>query len=226
MTRPLLVEQIKQHEDLRSPHVQGSFYRPFSKEASDHRSVGDARKDGRLVERHRPSAVIDAFRRAFVVGLDSWRGPAAIVRRVRPVRIDAIYRVALWARPHVGKKTREIVKPFRAHSDASSAVRRIPCRVGIIATLLGSQPRFVFSRLSALTSVSVREMAEPSAASTTQGVAARQGVTNDSGFAPAVASTGPKGSYSFAVHSVQCDKFAEALPCQVLPFHIASVLQS
>lgn len=49
------------------------------------------------------------------------RYPAAILRLVIPVIVDAIQNVIFWALPHIGKKVRKLV-PARAYRNAASAI--------------------------------------------------------------------------------------------------------
>lgn len=49
-------------------------------------------------------------------------GPPAIARLIVAVYINAIKRIALWARPHVDNKTFETVSPAFANRDATTSV--------------------------------------------------------------------------------------------------------
>lgn len=59
---------------------------------------------------------------ALVVDLRDAVRPSAVAGLVVAIVVDAIKRVAFWARPHIRKERAEVALPPRAHCDAASAV--------------------------------------------------------------------------------------------------------
>lgn len=81
-----------------------------------------------------------------VVALLFGRSPAAVLWRVVSVGGYAVERVLFGTRPHIGKKSREIVEPFGAHKNPPPAVVAGPDVFRVVATLFRAHPRFVFWR--------------------------------------------------------------------------------
>lgn len=76
------------------------------------------------------------------------RRPAAILRRVRAVIVDAINRVARrWAWSHIGEEVLKAAEPSRADRDTSAAVAGVVTAPGIETAILDSTPRLEFARL-------------------------------------------------------------------------------
>lgn len=83
-----------------------------------------------------------------IPGLYSVGRPAAIVRFVITVVVDAIDRMFSGrSRPHVRKERRVVVPPAIADRDSSSAVVQIPLVVGVVTATTHPLPRRVFDSL-------------------------------------------------------------------------------
>ena len=71
-------------------------------------------------------------------------GPSAIPRSVRPVVVDAVDAVTLWARTHISKKCRKGIDPFVADGYSSTAVAFVSLVVSVQASSLHSVPNSIF----------------------------------------------------------------------------------
>lgn len=75
-----------------------------------------------------------------------WRGPAAVVWRVRTVVVNAVNRVSRrWAWPHVSQKCSK-VKPLIADANAAPSIEST-CRIG--ASLFHAYPSLILRRTAA-----------------------------------------------------------------------------
>lgn len=83
---------------------------------------------------------------AAIAGLFEFRGPAAVIRLVVAVVVDAVKRVgASWACSHVSIEVGETVPPALANNDAAPAIAGVIGRVGVVATLDHGGPRAVLA---------------------------------------------------------------------------------
>lgn len=73
------------------------------------------------------------------------RRPSAVLRRVRPVVVDALDRVLGWTRSHVCEKRIERLAPAVTDCDTASAVELVIASIRIQAARLHGLPRAVFA---------------------------------------------------------------------------------
>ena len=84
-----------------------------------------------------------------VVRLLLWSGPAAVLRRVRPIvvfAVDGIHR--RWSGPHISIERREVISPRSADGYPATTVRRVVWTSWIQAAVLDVRPAMEFRRLS------------------------------------------------------------------------------
>ncbi len=67
-------------------------------------------------------------------------GPAAIVRRIWPVIVDTLNRVAFGTWSHITYERDRIVDPISRHRNASTAITRIRFAVRLIAAFFNASP--------------------------------------------------------------------------------------
>ena len=85
--------------------------------------------------------------RAAILLLLGARGPTAILLAVRAVVVDAIKGVIRrWPWAHVGEERGEIVAPFVAHGDPTSAPLGVAQTLRVVAALFHGVPNAVFRR--------------------------------------------------------------------------------
>jgi hypothetical protein len=121
--------------------------------------------------------------------------PADVARLVVAVTVDAVKRLARWARPHVSRERGEVVMPCRMHGDPASPIALVGDVARLITALLGCGPRAIFTR----TAFTVRRVLFGHAftvdAAATRRVARGQLVSiNHGDVAPAIAATVPRRS--------------------------------
>lgn len=83
------------------------------------------------------------------------RGPSTIVRSVGAIVIDSVKRCAWRARPHVSEKPMVVMSPLFGHDYPAAAVKRVSLALWVIATALGTLPRFVLWRGFVVSGLSV-----------------------------------------------------------------------
>ena len=82
---------------------------------------------------------------ATIADLRLGRGPAAILRAVVAIVVNAVNRIALIrSRPHILVESRKVALPSFADLNPSAAVLRIPVIIGVIAPPLDVAPVIVF----------------------------------------------------------------------------------
>ena len=124
--------------------------------------------------------------------------PSAVSGRVRAVVVDAVNRVTSRTWPHVSKKGRKVIGPFRAHGYSASTVARIARVVGIRAAFLGATPRGVLTALAFVSVVAVLKMALAAEASTAIRLTAPQDFAAHNFVRAAVAVTHPHRGVSLS----------------------------
>jgi hypothetical protein len=200
--------------------VSANYRQPFV-EAPVYRAWPDIKQASPLS--HSPCLAVVSRRArcvAPVVTLFSWQRPAAVMRRVMAVVVDAIQLVLLgWLPAHVGKEAREIDAPLIAHSNPAptpigvAAVRRVETAAAHIA------PGFIFraaagSRLVPVDGVTRTSSLSDQAAAAT-GYAAAHVVPGNRFDAPAVAATYPERSSRVLWGAMQDKEPAETLARKV-----------
>ena len=73
--------------------------------------------------------------------------PSAITGRIRAIIVDAIERCAHWSRTHVAEKYFEVLSPFIADRDPTSAPTLESSGVRVGASLNHASPRMIFTAL-------------------------------------------------------------------------------
>ncbi len=89
---------------------------------------------------------VDEVRKGPIAVLFEGVGPAAIARRVAERVVDAVNRVTVWARPHVGVEVFELQPTWIDHQ-AFRSVAFEHLRVRVFAALKHARPDAVFTRL-------------------------------------------------------------------------------
>lgn len=159
------------------------------------------------------------------------RQPSTIGRFVIPEGVDPVKREPVRAWSHVCEEGREVVTPFVAHGDATTAVKtEIGARLGVAAALHVA-PRSVFSRLCAALAAAVGHAALGAVsalhAAATARVAVREVFAHLHGFCAAVTATAPEASWVVGPRlAVNYYQFAEDLPRQVECRHSAHYTRS
>lgn len=102
---------------------------------------------GELNQRHTLYSVIDQHVISARLALFSSRCPSAVARFIAAIWVNTVKRMAVrWTTPKVRQKGAEVVAPFIAHSDSSSAPIVESNRIRVVATRLCVIPRFIFWR--------------------------------------------------------------------------------
>jgi len=130
-----------------------------------------------------------------VVALLDLGCPAAVCRLVVAIVIDAVDRMARWARSHVAQERGERLPPFVAHGDATPAVVRERLSTRVKAAALGVLPGTVFARPSPIDGRTMDSRARlrlfPLQAATTFLTAASQIAAQSRNSQPAIAAADP-----------------------------------
>jgi hypothetical protein len=169
---------------------------PFFVDASSQRPVVQVGGAGEFSDGHNVPIELNSRGTTTVIALGATTGPAAVVRSVWTVCVDAVKRVAAAARPHVSRESGEVVTPFVAHGDTAAAVVGEVWIVRVVATLFGLGPRTIFAGKSSAFSGAVAMVALRNALALS--TAARRGVPRSQvgclhqADGPAVALTPPR----------------------------------
>jgi hypothetical protein len=108
----------------------------------------DAKAPAPLADRRRLPVEGDETVTPLVLRLLTGGRPAAVLRAVRPVDVDAVDAVLLrWARPHVGQEVLEAVPPL-THRDAAPTIIGIGCVLRIRAASAHPRPNDMLRRVA------------------------------------------------------------------------------
>lgn len=204
---------------------QGGLNAPATLQAkADHARSGSdvlrpfARGSGSSVER-------DGGVGARVLALFASCGPAAIVRRVRAVVVDALNRVLVgWSWPHIGQKSLKAIEPSSAHGDASAAVVLEPFVTGVYAALPCCRPHGIFRHQSVANfQAQGGSQSFNTKAATANGLPGLKVYAPDHGDLAAVASANPSAALSSSSRrghiAIQHDEASESLARQITDYH-------
>lgn len=156
----------------------------------------------------------------FIVSLLMVSFPAAILRRVGTVIVDATKRVfgrGSWS--HVAQECRKVMQPFGADVNPALAVCKVPLIIRIRATILRADPTSIFRSLCAA-GVSMRHEITTGVLSfqtaTALCIARLKRTRCDRQFSAADAATFPERiSLAWVMHAVKCCQTVERASCEV-----------
>lgn len=121
------------------------------------RAVPPCDRSGRLNYRQRAESLRCEIQDwlPLITTLDHKRRPAAVLRLVVAIGIDAVQRVAIWARSHIGVEHFKRCSPTVANRDAAPAIETVVGGARNVAPRQHSTVRAVFARVLAATTLAV-----------------------------------------------------------------------
>jgi len=181
--------------------------------------VIDAARFSKFVKAHISTLKSDVQRARRVAMLRRPIGPAAILWRVRPARIEAFNREPVWAWSHVGQEGREVVAPAFADRNAIRTVEAVVRRGFRVAARLHTSPNHVLATLDAFDDAAVLRVPACAhralIAAAARRVTAQQVLAVLDRFLTAVAATAPMCAFRWMRDTFDRDEFAEALARQI-----------
>jgi hypothetical protein len=125
---------------------QGAFIRPTAQQSPFYSARTKSEQSFPFAHRMSLSVVGNHAIGTSVVRLDGERCPSTVAGLIIAGVVDAVQRVALWARSHVGQESREVRAPFIADGDSSVPVVLIGPLASVVAPRFHGSPRNVFAR--------------------------------------------------------------------------------
>ena len=158
---------------------------------------------------------MDEYAVALVSGLFRWSGPAAVIRAIVGIYVNAVNRVgAGWCGSHVGKEVLKLV-PLLANLDSAPAVVWVILAAGIVAALHHVCPGLVFLGLLPDAGMAVRGVgfrsSLPLKASARPRMPVGQLRSINNGFGSALAPAAPVGSSATNFRKFQHRECVEGL---------------